>query len=173
MIYEPREDSFLILKYIKDYAKGKILDVGTGSGILAEEASKYGEVLAVDIDDEVIEFVKKKGINVVKSDSLENVKGKFDLIIFNPPYLLEDENEDEESRKVTTGGKKGFELIERFFSEVKDYLEKDGKDLIVFSSLSGDVFDIIKENKFEFKVLEKEKLFFEELIVCLCWKNNL
>ena len=167
MIYEPKEDSYLILNYIKDYSKGKILDVGTGSGILAEEANKYGDVLATDIDDEVIEYFRKKGIKVIKSDLFSNVEGKFDLIIFNPPYLPEDKEEDKESKRVTTGGKQGFELIERFFSEVKNYLKKDGKILIVFSSLTGDVFGIMRKYGFDYKILEKEKAFFEDILIFL------
>lgn len=168
MIYEAREDSFLLMKHIKDYAKGEILDIGTGSGILAKEASKYGNVLAIDIDQEALDLVKKLGIKTRKSDLFSNIKESFDLIIFNPPYLPEDQEEDQESKKITAGGKKGHEIIERFFSQVKKYLKKDGKILIVFSSLSGDVFKIIKKYNFEYKILEKEKLFFEELCVCLC-----
>lgn len=169
MIYEPKEDSFLIMKHIKDYAKGKILDMGSGSGILVEEAKKYGDVLAVDIDDEAVTYLKKKGVKTVRSDLFENVSGKFDLIIFNPPYLPEDENEDEESRKATTGGKKGHELMKRFFSQARKHLNKNGKMLVVFSSLTGNVLKIMKKQGFEFKILEKEKLFFEALYVCLCW----
>ena len=170
MIYEAREDSFLLMKHIKDYAKGEILDIGTGSGILAKEASNYGNVLAVDIDQDALDLVKKLGIRTKKSDLFSNVKESFDLIIFNPPYLPEDQEEDEDSKKITTGGKNGYELIERFFSQVKKYLKKDGKILIVFSSLTGDVFKIMEKYGFEFRILEKEKLFFEELYVCLCEK---
>ena len=170
MIYEAREDSFLLMKYIKNYAKGEILDIGTGSGILAKEASKYGEVLAVDIDQDALDLVKKLGIKARKSYLFSNVKESFDLIIFNPPYLPEDQEEDEDSKKITTGGKNGYELIERFFSQTKKHLKKDGKILIVFSSLTGDVFKIMEKYGFEFRILEKEKLFFEELYVCLCEK---
>ena len=35
MLYEPREDSRLLAKYAKKYAKGLVLDIGTGSGIQA------------------------------------------------------------------------------------------------------------------------------------------
>ncbi len=60
MIYDPREDSFLLQKQIKNYAKGLVLDMGTGSGILAEEAAKYAEkVIAADVNPEVIEYCKK------------------------------------------------------------------------------------------------------------------
>nr|MBI4156338.1 DUF2431 domain-containing protein [Candidatus Woesearchaeota archaeon] len=169
-MYEAREDSFLLMKHIKNYAKGEILDIGTGSGILAKEASKYGNVLAVDIDQDALDLVKKLGIRTKKSDLFSNVKESFDLIIFNPPYLPEDQEEDEDSKKITTGGKKGHELIERFFSQVRKHLNKNGKILIIFSSLTGDVFKIMEKYGFEFRILEKEKLFFEELYVCLCKK---
>lgn len=45
-IYEPREDSFLLLEQIKKHIRknDKVLDVGTGSGILALEASKCSEI---------------------------------------------------------------------------------------------------------------------------------
>ena len=170
MIYEAREDSFLLMKYIKNYAKGEILDIGTGSGILAKEASKHGNVLAVDIDQDALDLVKKLGIKARKSYLFSNVKESFDLIIFNPPYLPEDQEEDEDSKKITTGGKNGYEIIERFFCKAKKYLKKDGKILIVFSSLTGDVFKIMEKYGFEFRILEKEKLFFEELYVFLCEK---
>ena len=168
MIYEPREDSFLILKHIKDYAHGRVLDMGCGSGVLALEAMKYSkDVLGVDINIKAVSYCRKKGINSVQSDLFENVKGKFNLIIFNPPYLPLDKEEDEDSRLVTTGGKEGFELIERFFSEVKAYLEKDGKILLVFSSLTGDVDKVIKKHGFRFNKLDEEKLFFEKLLIYL------
>jgi len=169
MIYEPGEDSFLLQKFVKKLVKGKVLDMGSGSGIQALSAMENDcEVLAVDVDEESVEFLKKEGVNAKVSDLFENIEGKFDWIIFNPPYLPDDKREDAESRRITTGGEVGYELVERFFSEVKDYLEKDGKILIVFSSLGGDVEGIIKKNGFEFKVLGEKKTFFEVLRVYEC-----
>jgi len=173
MIYEPEEDSFLLLKYIKDYAKGKVLDLGSGSGILAEESLKYTKkVLAVDIDKNVVKYLNKKGIKARYSDLFSNINEKFDLIIFNPPYLPEDELEDLESKKITTGGKYGYEIIEKFFFKINNYLNKNGKILIVFSSLTNKnkINKIIKENNFKFKLLESKKLFFEELYCYLIYK---
>jgi len=61
-IYEPREDSFLIQKYVSKYAKGVVLDLGTGTGILAEEAAKSKKVVkvfGVDINEEAVIYCIK------------------------------------------------------------------------------------------------------------------
>ena len=161
MVYEPREDSFLLAKYVRKYAKGKVLDMGTGSGVQADSAlEKTKDVLAVDIDKEAVEEVKKKGIKAKVSDLFSNVDGKFDLIIFNPPYLP-----DEEKYKDVALDK--GKVIERFFSQAKKYLKKDGKILIVVSSLTGDIKRIMRKNGFKFKCLEEKKFFFEKLFVSL------
>ena len=97
----------------------------------------------------------------------ENIKGKFDLIIFNPPYLPRDKREDEESALSTTGGKKGYEILERFINQLKPHLNKDGKALIVFSSLTKKkkVDSIIRNNKLNFKLLEEKKIS-NEVLYC-------
>jgi len=168
MIYEPQEDSFLLAKYVKKYAQGKVLDMGSGSGIQAETAlEKTKDVLAVDINPEVIERLKQKGINVQFSDLFSSIKEKFDLIIFNPPYLPDDEREDEESKKITTGGKEGFEIIDRFLKDAKKYLNKKGKILIVFSSLSGDILGLFKKYNYQYRLLKEKNIFFEKLFIYL------
>jgi release factor glutamine methyltransferase len=173
-IYEPREDSFLIQKHINRFAKGKVLDMGTGSGILALEAAKYcDEVLAVDVNSEAVMCIKNKikkekikKIKVLQSDLFENVDGKFDLIIFNPPYLP---NDTDVKDMALDGGKKGYEVIERFMRKVKNYLTKDGKILLLFSSLSkkNKIDKILKRNKYVHEQVSSLKLDFETLYVYL------
>ena len=166
MIYEPEEDSYLLEKYVKILAKGKVLDMGTGSGILAIAAkNKCKEIMAVDINPEAVALVQKKGIKAIESDLFSEVEGKFDTIIFNPPYLPEDDREDEESKKITTGGKNGNELIERFLKQAKNYLQKEGIILIVFSSLSGDVNRLFKKYGYRQRLLESKKEISSEEIV--------
>ncbi|MFH1290174.1 MAG: HemK2/MTQ2 family protein methyltransferase [Nanoarchaeota archaeon] len=168
MIYEPAEDSFLLKKEVKARARGKkVLDVGTGSGIQARTAVEAGasQVLAVDVDQDVVESLKGDKFEVLESDLFENVSGKFDLIIFNPPYLPEDKREDSESALATSGGRKGDEIIVRFLETVGDYLTEEGVVLLVVSSLTplDEIEKVLKEKGFVKKVVASEKVFMEEL----------
>jgi release factor glutamine methyltransferase len=177
-MYEPREDSYLLQKHVMFYAKGKVLDVGTGSGIQALSAlenKNVDSVIAVDIDKEVIKELKEKHkdnkkVKFVVSDLFSNIKSeKFDTIIFNPPYLPEEEPKD----VALDGGEKGYELLERFFHKVKNNLNEKGIILIVFSSVTNKkrIDEIIKGCKLKFKLLEEEKMFFEKLYVYLIFEK--
>ena len=170
MIYEPQEDSFLLQKYAKKYAKGKVLDMGSGSGIQAEAAlTKTNDVLAVDINEKAVTLLKNKGIKTKYSDLFSNVSGKFDLIIFNPPYLPEEDYEGTKTKNVTTGGKEGYELLLKFLIESKKYLKENGKILIIFSSLTNKkiIDKTLEKLNYKFNCLETKRLFFEEIYVYL------
>ncbi|MBU2640097.1 MAG: DUF2431 domain-containing protein [Nanoarchaeota archaeon] len=180
-MYEAGEDSFLIGKYIKKFSKGKVLEIGCGSGYLMEIAlSKTKNVKGVDIDKESVEFCRKKGLDVSYSDLFSNVKGKFDVIIFNPPYLPQEEpflkrNVRERKNLDIIGGKRGYEVIERFFKDVKDFLKEKGEILILFSSLTNKekVDSIIKENNFKFELLEEKSVgLMEKLYVYRCYRKR-
>jgi release factor glutamine methyltransferase len=173
-IYEPQEDSFMLAEAIDSYAFGSVLDIGTGSGILAEHAagnSKVKSVLAVDINPDAVEHciqnIRNKKIKFLHSNLFSNVKGKFDFIVFNPPYLPE--GRDRVKDKALIGGRKGHEILEKFFREAGKHLNPHGRILIVFSSLTGKekVDSIIKKCKFKAKLLEKRHIFFEDLYIYL------
>lgn len=147
----------------------RILDMGSGSGILAEGALKAGakEVLCVDIDDESVGELRKKGLNAVKSDLFSNVAGVFDLIIFNPPYLPSDKREDKESALATSGGKRGDEIILRFLEKADKYLTKNGIILLLVSSLTPfkRIEKLLEEKKMKHRKIAEKKLFMEGLEV--------
>ena len=172
MIYRPDSDSFLLENEVKKYAKGKrVLDIGSGSGILAKTALKSGakSVLCTDIDFSVVEYLRDKGFNAVQSDLFSNIKGKFDLIVFNPPYLPYDKREDFQSSLHTSGGKRGDEIIVRFLENVKKYLTDNGIVLIVSSSLTSlkGINRILEEQGLKKKIISEKRFFMEELEV---WK---
>ena len=107
-----------------------------------------GMILAVDVDEYSVVYAGSKGINAIQSDLFQNVDGKFDLVIFNPPYLPKDIKEKKETARLVSGGRVGNELINEFLSKSGDYLNSNGKILLAFSSLSGDVLGCIDKNGF-------------------------
>lgn len=182
-IYEPEEDSFLIQKHIKKYAKGVVLDIGTGSGILAEEAAgskQVVKVFGIDINEDAIIYCirhqKSKKITFAMSNLFSLFKKdrryihtKFDTILFNAPYLP---NDPDSKDSALDGGKKGYELICKFLHESKRFLKPKGKILLLFSSFTGKekLGKFLAENYFKFKELDKQHIFFEDLFVYLIEK---
>ena len=168
MIYEHAEDTFLLSNHIRKYAKGDVLDMGAGSGYLSKIAlQNKANVLASDISKQAVDNLKKQNIKAIRSDLFSNIKQKFDLIIFNPPYLPEDKDEPRDSKRATTGGKKGNEIIIKFLTQAKKHLKKEGKILILFSSLTPDIIKTATKLKYKPKKLDKQNLFFEKLYVYL------
>jgi len=165
-VYRDAEDSWMLQEFVEKYSKGKrVLDIGTGTGIQAITAAKCGakEVLATDINPGAVKLAKENAIRnnvkikVIQSNLFENITGKFDLIIFNPPYLPSEAPQD-----LAWSG--GAPLIETFIKEAKQHLTKNGKIIFVFSSHT-------KLASKEIKILKKQKFFFEELFVGLCSNN--
>jgi len=179
MIYPPREDSLLLERHVKRLARGRVLDMGTGSGIQAIAAAKkkaVRSVLAVDINPAVVSYCKKQIANTkikcLKSDLFEKVRGEFDTIIFNPPYLPQ---ELAERDVALEGGKKGYETIVRFLSEANAFLKTNGIILLLFSSLSNRkrIEESIRQNLFTFRELGRLHIFFEDLFVYRISKSAL
>jgi release factor glutamine methyltransferase len=173
MIYQPAEDSYLfseILKkqlpiLLKKNPNLTFLEIGAGSGIQLQTALDSGvkkqNIFACDINSQAVKHCKNLGFNCIKSNLFENIKGKYDMIIFNPPYLPEDKLEPKDSKVSTTGGKQGSEILNKFLNRAKNYLTKQGKVFILISSLTK--FINFKDAKT--KILGTKKLFFEELYV--------
>jgi len=174
-VYEAAEDSLLLAKHVREYAKNaeKILDMGTGSGIQAEtarKANRKAEIDAADINEKAVQKLKKKKlkINAFVSDLFSNVKEKYDLIIFNPPYLPDDEKEDFNSEKWS-GGKEGIEITLKFLRQAKAHLEEDGKILLVYSTLANPEKLIKEANKlgYDIRNLDSEEFFYEKIYVAV------
>lgn len=173
-MYSPREDSYFLSEILKSQLKDKnkkikILDIGSGIGILASSCLNLGfkNIIASDIDSETINYLKtkfKNKIKIIKSDLFSQINEKFDLIIFNPPYLPEDKFD---KKKDTTAGKKGCELIIRFLKQAKSHLKKDGKIILLFSSFSKPekILEQARNLKYNYKLLAEKNLFFEKLFV--------
>jgi release factor glutamine methyltransferase len=175
MIYEPAEDSFLLEREVKKLCKEKVvLDIGAGSGLIGKSAlkAKAKEVTFSDKNIECIKKLKNEGFMAIQSDLFKNIKGKFDLISFNPPYLPADKLEDNESKEITTGGLRGDEILIEFFKGVGKHLEKNGKILFLVSSLTpmNRIDKIILKKGFKKKVVSTQNLFMEKLFVIKAYR---
>ena len=93
----------------------------------------------------------------VVSDMFSKIDGRFDTIIFNPPYLPSKERRE----LALDGGKEGRELIERFVGGYRSRLKPGGIALLLESSFSG----YEKEVGSGAKVVAKAHYFFEDLVV--------
>jgi len=176
-IYSPAEDSYLMSETLKKKLPGllkknpnlRLLEIGCGSGFNMQTLVSLGvnkkNIFSCDINNEAVNHCKKLGFNCVRSDLFENVRGKFDVIFFNPPYLPFDKDEPNDSRLNTTGGKRGSETILRFLKEVKNYLANGGKIILITSSLSKDIN--FKKFNYRAKIVGSKKLFFEKIN---CWE---
>jgi release factor glutamine methyltransferase len=117
----------------------RVLDMGTGSGVNAILAATAGaEVLAVDINPHAVDAaranVERNGVadrvTVGESDLFAGVDGRFDLIVFDPPFRwmrprdwAEASITDENYRSLTT-----------FFAQVGGHLAEDGRVLVFFGT---------------------------------------
>jgi release factor glutamine methyltransferase len=121
----------------------RVLDMGTGSGVVALLAASVGaEVVAVDINPRAVGCARANAarnglsdhITFLRSDVFDAVPGAFDLIVFDPPFrwfgprdLLEASSAD-----------KGYRALTRFMAEVRDHLRPGGRILLNFGT-SGDI----------------------------------
>lgn len=177
-VYEPAEDTFLLANNLEVERMSRALEIGTGTGLISILASRKARmVIATDINPHALDCTLKniivnKAYNVElrKGDLFEPVKDeKFDLILFNTPYLptSEDETVDGELDAAWNGGPSGREVIDRFLCEVKDHLNPGGKVQMVQSTLSGneETLEKLEELGFKASITAREKGFFEEMVV--------
>ena len=168
--YSPSEDSFLMLDVISTIpVQGKkVLDVGTGSGILGLFCALQGaSVTSTDIDQVSLLHAQKAAkilgvdLEVVLSDLFSNVNGQFDLILFNPPYLTSTTLED----RTVDGGKKGAEITMKFLGNLEKHLKPGGSALLMVSSQNDPSSLTDQHPEFDFSIVARRALFFEELQV--------
>jgi release factor glutamine methyltransferase len=177
-VYEPAEDSFLFAENIEVAEGEQVLDVGTGCGLLGIlAAKKAGRVVAVDLNPYAIRCAKQNSafngvrgkIDFVQASLFAALKAnvRFDLILFNAPYLPSDEGEVASwIGRAWAGGANGREVVDRFISEVPAHLKPNGRVLLMQSTLTGveETIQKYSEHKLTAKVKAELKLpFFETL----------
>ncbi len=177
-VYEPAEDSFLLAENLEMSRRDEVLEIGTGTGIIAVCASrKVARVVATDINPWALRCATKNlianrafNVELREGNLFEPVQGeKFDLILFNTPYLPtgEDEVLNDELNTAWDGGTDGREVIDRFLDGLCGHIRRGGRVQLVQSSLSDVERTTLRleELGFQVSITAREKIFFEEIVV--------
>ncbi|OYT67422.1 MAG: hypothetical protein B6U65_03355 [Candidatus Wolframiiraptor sp. EX4484-121] len=178
-VYGPSEDTLLLLRAIEGLGKRfkRAVEIGSGSGLISARLGELSdEVHAVDISLNAIrrtrDLLKRSGVwgraHPVCGDLLTAYRSSklFDLIVSNPPYL-----EPEVGDRAIEGG---WRLVDRLVEDASKRIERGGVLLIVVSSLTSNLESILEKLRgegFSIKVVDKAKLFFEELLAVKCVKE--
>lgn len=179
-VYVPSDDTFALLDEALKIVRETdcVLEVGTGSGIIAKFLSMRAKsVIATDINPYAIENAQINGVNVKRGNFFADLAYKFDLIVFNPPYLPTSKEPEEPKdwlSKAWDGGPTGAEASMKFLSEVTNYLTESGRLLIVVSSLADfqKIITKITDLFEDVNIVAKKKLQFETLYVLLGSRNR-
>ena len=166
-VLDPRGDTETLIDYVIEKPVKKVLELGTGSGVIAVTlacAWKEVQVTAVDISEDALllaqinaeKFNVENKIQFLKSDWFENVEGIFDMIISNPPYIgwVEQNKISAEVKKYDPeialfAGYDGFDAYKKIIPSLSKFLNKDGLVVLeIGASQSSQVKDIMNSSGF-------------------------
>jgi release factor glutamine methyltransferase len=140
-VYAPEADSYLLLSAaLREVRPGdRVLEMGTGSGLIAAELGRAADVIAVEINPHAAAAARSLGVEVIRTDLFAGICTTFDLVLFNPPYLPTafGERIDDWLEYALDGGETGREVIGRFIRDVPRVLSPYGRVLLLVSSLTG------------------------------------
>jgi release factor glutamine methyltransferase len=148
-VFRPRSDSWMLARALAHEglpAGARVLDVCTGSGVLAITAAQRGaHATAVDVSRRAVLCARLNArlngvrVRAVRGDLLAAVGGeRFDAIVSNPPYLPGDpELPRSGAQRAWEGGHDGRALLDRLCEQAPRHLAPGGVLLVVHSSLCG------------------------------------
>jgi release factor glutamine methyltransferase len=140
-VLTPRVETETMVEYAIKYAPkdSRLIDIGTGSGVLAVAIKKHRpdlEVWATDVSEEALAVAHQNAerhriaIQLVASDLFGSVRGHFATIVTNLPYLRNDAELMPEVTKEPAvalfGGQDGLELYRRFLEQLPAHLQPGG-----------------------------------------------
>ncbi|WP_372480707.1 HemK2/MTQ2 family protein methyltransferase [Halomicrobium sp. HM KBTZ05] len=172
-VYQPAEDSDLLARTARSHAApgDRGLDVGTGSGYVAETLAEAGvDVVASDLNPDACREAAARGVAAVRADLLDPFRDDaFDLVTFNPPYLPTepDKEWDDWMEHALSGGKDGRRLVDPFLEAVERVLAPGGRVFLLISSLTGigDVQRYAHERGLAGEIVADEAHPYERLVV--------
>ena len=182
-VYIPAEDSYLLADNLEIKPGQSVLEIGTGSGIVAMYASRLTDRITVtDINFDACMLAEKN----FKENNIENIEilfgnlfevvenRKFDVILFNTPYLPTEDDEvlEDTINYAFDGGLNGRKVIDLFLNEVGNHLNDGGIVQMIQSSLSGNEETLEKFDQLGFiaEIAASEHFFFEDITLINAYK---
>lgn len=186
----PRADTEILVEEAIDFIRNKkskkikILDICTGSGAIAVSVAKNIEnayVYATDLSDKALEIAQKNAwkngvlnkCEFIKSDMFENITGKFDVIISNPPYIKKsilkelDLKVQQEPMMALDGGEDGLNFYRILSENAYKFLKEDGALLLEIGyDQKEEVINLLKKSCKYKKVYSKKDLSGNDRVVC-------
>ncbi len=182
-VYIPAEDSYLLADNLEIEKGQSVLEIGTGSGVVAMYASRLTDRITVtDINFDACELARKnfeenniENIEILFGNLFEPVKNrKFDVILFNTPYLPTEEGEvlEDTINYAFDGGINGRKVIDMFLNEVGNHLNDGGTVQLIQSSLSGNDETLTRLDELGFiaEIKASEHFFFEDITLINAYK---
>lgn len=180
-VYQPAEDSSLLTRTVAEEVTDDVLvlDVGTGSGFVAEYVRDQtrAEVVGTDLNPLACVQARDRGVPTVMGDLVSPFRDEtFDAVCFNPPYLPSAPEGvwDDWMEKAVTGGEDGRAVIERFLDDVGRVLHPSGAVYLLISTLTGpdEVREQAESAGFDSVLLAEESHSFEKLLVLRLTRND-
>jgi release factor glutamine methyltransferase len=176
-VYQPAEDSHLLAETAAEELAGTlpadawVVDIGTGSGYVAAKVAEATdrEVLGVDISPLAVREAREHGVPVARSNLLDALRGPFDAVTFNPPYLPTDPDAewDDWMEYALSGGPDGRRAVDPFLDDLPRVLAPEGRAFLLVSSLTDvdAVTERARANGLATRELVGESFPFERLVV--------
>lgn len=169
-VYPPAEDTFLMLECLEVASGERALEMGCGTGLITCHLAAAGaEVTAADVNPRAVECTRRNlernGLKaeVVLTDLFRDLPGRFDTIVFNPPYCAGEE--DDLLALSWAGGPDGVVVTERFLAQAVEHLKEGGRIILLLSTeMEAEGLDRCL-SAFEQRTLGSTNLFFERLWV--------
>ena len=173
-VYQPAEDSGLLATVAAEHLNNPdlVLEVGTGSGWVAATIGEEtgARVIGSDVNPYACRQASDRGVEAVRGNLLDPfADGVFDAVLFNPPYLPTDPDEewDDWMEVALSGGADGRAVIEPFLETVSRVLAPDGIVLMLVSTLTGieEIVSLADDAGFASVAVHDESFPFETLTV--------
>lgn len=180
-VHKPGKTCVYFANMLKKYIKPTdiVLDVGTGSGVLALLLSKHAKkIVGIEINEKAVICARKnvslnhiKNVEIRQSDMFKNIRGgeKFDCIIMNPPAF------DFPTKKVSDRSyiDTKYHMISSFFKGISYYTKQNSKIFILYPQIWSPILErIAKKHGFDFSIIaQKKNILYRHMLIYYFFKE--